>query len=196
MLRLLATSCLTLLPARSVVPMAPPPPMRLSPRACQHNQRLLPPRLARRAYASQLRRPSSLRPPDRGEPHPAPDKSTPPRRNTKPRQRFFGATHPEAVIGYLLMQGFSHEEALDLVREMFLERAATVRANGVKKILTGIGLVAVPIVALIIFLIIGVTPLKIFAVTIMVGLWGLWMLLNGIIMFLAPKSERGDLADQ
>jgi predicted phage tail protein len=94
------------------------------------------------------------------------------------------------------MQGFSHEEALDLVREMFLERAATVRANGVKKILTGIGLVAVPIVALIIFLIIGVTPLKIFAVTIMVGLWGLWMLLNGIIMFLAPKSERGDLADQ
>jgi hypothetical protein len=138
---------------------------------------LLPPRLARRAYASQLRRPSSLRPPDRGEPHPAPDKSTPPRRNTKPRQRFFGATHPEAVIGYLLMQGFSHEEAF-------------------KKILTGIGLVAVPIVALIIFLIIGVTPLKIFAVTIMVGLWGLWMLLNGIIMFLAPKSERGDLADQ
>jgi hypothetical protein len=30
----------------------------------------------------------------------------------------------------------------------------------------------------------------------MVGLWGVWLLLNGIIMFLAPKSEPGDLADQ
>jgi len=112
------------------------------------------------------------------------------------KAKIFWGDPPEAVIGYLLMQGFSHEEASSLVREMFRERAATVRANGIRKILTGIGLIAVPIVALIIFLSIGVIPLKLFAVTVMVGLWGVWMLLNGIIMFLAPKSERGDLADQ
>jgi hypothetical protein len=112
------------------------------------------------------------------------------------KAKIFWGDPPEAVIGYLLMQGFSHEEASNLVGEMFRERAATVRANGIRKILTGIGLIAVPIVALIIFLSIGVIPMKIFAVTIMVGLWGVWMLLNGIIMVLAPKSEKGDLADQ
>jgi hypothetical protein len=112
------------------------------------------------------------------------------------KAKIFWGDPPEAVIRFLLMQGFSHEEASDLVREMFRERAATVRANGIRKILTGIGLMAVPIVALIIFHSIGVIPLKLFAVTIMVGLWGLWMLVSGIIMFLAPKSEQGDLADQ
>ena len=112
------------------------------------------------------------------------------------KAKIFWGDPPEAVIGYLMMQGFSPEEATGLVREMFRERAATVRVNGIRKILTGIGLMAVPIVALIIFLSIGVIPMKIFAVTIMVGLWGVWMLLNGIIMFLAPKSEKGDLADQ
>ena len=112
------------------------------------------------------------------------------------KAKIFWGDPPEAVIGYLLMQGFSHEEASNLVREMFRERAATVRANGIRKILTGIGLMAVPIVALIIFLSIGVIPMKIFAITVAVGLWGVWMLLNGIIMVLAPKSEKGDLADQ
>lgn len=112
------------------------------------------------------------------------------------KAKIFWGDPPEAVIGYLLMQGFSHEEASNLVRELFRERAATVRANGIRKILTGIGLIAVPIVALIIFLSIGVIPMKLFAITVMVGLWGVWLLLNGIIMFLAPKSEPGDLADQ
>ncbi len=112
------------------------------------------------------------------------------------RAKIFWGDPPEQVIGYLLLQGFSKEEASGLVHEMFRERAATVRANGIRKILTGIGLVAVPIVALIIFLCIGVIPLKLFAVTIMIGLWGVWLLINGIIMTLAPKSERGDLADQ
>ena len=112
------------------------------------------------------------------------------------RAKILWGDKPEAVTGFLLMQGFSREEASDLVRELFRERMATVRANGLRKILTGIGLIAVPIVSLIVFITIGVIPLKIFAVTIAVGLWGLWTLVNGIIMFLAPKSEHGDLADQ
>jgi hypothetical protein len=112
------------------------------------------------------------------------------------KAKIFWGDPPEAVIGYLLMQGFSHEEASRLVSEMFRERAATVRANGIRKILTGIGLIAVPIVALIVFLSIGVIPMKIFAITIAIGLWGVWLLLNGSIMVLAPKSEKGDLADQ
>lgn len=49
------------------------------------------------------------------------------------KAKIFWGDPPEQVIGYLLMQGFSHEEASGLVHEMFRERAATVRANGLKK---------------------------------------------------------------
>jgi hypothetical protein len=60
----------------------------------------------------------------------------------------------------------------------------------------GIGLVCVPIVAFFVFASMGVFPLKLFAVTLMVGCWGAWLLLKGTIMFCAPKSEPGDVADQ
>ena len=102
----------------------------------------------------------------------------------------------EQVISYLMIQGFSHQEASDLAQKLFQERTAAVRSNGIRKIITGAGLICVPIIALIIFLAIGVIPLKLFAVTIMVGLYGVWLVINGILMAVAPKSERGDVADQ
>ncbi|MEW6155838.1 MAG: hypothetical protein AB1813_00295 [Verrucomicrobiota bacterium] len=103
---------------------------------------------------------------------------------------------PEEVIKFLRIQGFNHEEASSLVGDLFKERAATIRKNGMKKVFKGIALVFVPIIALIVFLAIGYFPLKIFAVTVMVGCWGLWMVIKGMIMFLAPKSEPGDVAEQ
>lgn len=102
----------------------------------------------------------------------------------------------EQVISYLMIQGFSHQEASDLAQKLFQERTAAVRSNGIRKIIIGAGLICVPIIALIIFLAIGVIPLKLFAVTIMVGLYGVWLVINGILMAVAPKSERGDVADQ
>jgi hypothetical protein len=103
---------------------------------------------------------------------------------------------PKDVITYLMMQGFSAQEASSLVDEMYQERAATIRGNGIKKIVVGSGLVCVPIVSLLIFLSLGFIPLKIFAVTIMAGLWGAWMVFKGIFMLLAPKLESGDVAEQ
>jgi len=44
--------------------------------------------------------------------------------------------------------------------------------------------------------VIGSLPLKLFAVTVAVGLWGAWWFLKGMIMFCAPKSEPGDVADK
>lgn len=102
----------------------------------------------------------------------------------------------EQVISYLMIQGFSLPEASDLVQTLFEERAAAVRSNGMRKIFTGIGLICVPIIALVIFLAMRVIPLKLFAITIMIGLYGAWLLINGILMVVAPKSERGDVADQ
>ena len=90
---------------------------------------------------------------------------------------------PESVIGYLLVQGFSREEASNLVRQMFRE------------IFIGSGLIAIPIVTTIFFLSIGIINLWIWACTIIVGLSGVWTVLNGIFMIVAPKSQAGDASD-
>ncbi len=103
---------------------------------------------------------------------------------------------PEEVVKYLRIQGLSHQEASSLVQAMFKERAETIRRNGIRKVLIGIALMCVPVVAFFIFTSIGFIPLKPFAVTLMIGVWGAWMVLKGTIMFLAPKSEPGDVAEQ
>jgi uncharacterized membrane protein YuzA (DUF378 family) len=100
----------------------------------------------------------------------------------------------EAVIKYLMMQGFNLTEAAQLAQALFKERLATVRANGVRKIFTGIGLMFVPVVAFCIFACFGVMPLFLMAIPVMIGLCGVWRLLNGILMLAAPKMESGDVA--
>ena len=102
----------------------------------------------------------------------------------------------EEVTKYLMIQGFSYQEALSIVKLIFQERAAAVRANGIRKIFLGSGLMCVPIIALLIFLHIGVIPMKLFGLTLMVGFYGIWLVINGILMAVAPKSEQGDVADQ
>jgi hypothetical protein len=102
----------------------------------------------------------------------------------------------EEVFKYLRIQGFGHEEAFALVQELFLERAATIRSDGIRKIVIGTGLICVPIVSLLIFFAIGVILLKIFAATVVVGFWGVWMVFKGAFMVLSPKTEAGDASDQ
>jgi hypothetical protein len=103
---------------------------------------------------------------------------------------------PEDVVKFMMINGFSHEEATVLVRAMFRERATSLQKVGIKKILTGIALMAVPVVALLIFAhfhVILITPLALAGA---VGLWGAWMFLRGVIMVVSPKSETGDVADK
>lgn len=112
---------------------------------------------------------------------------------TEARAKAMWGDSPEQVTQYLWMQGFDRDEASNLVKAVFRERAAEVRANGIRKIFTGVGLMCVPIIALVIFLCIGVILLKIFAVTVMIGLWGVWQVINGILMAVAPKADKGDV---
>lgn len=103
---------------------------------------------------------------------------------------------PEEVVKYLMLQRFSHAEAEEFVAELFKERMATVRANGIRKIIIGVALMCVPVVAYLFFNHLGVIPLKLMAIFVMIGLWGVWQLLNGIIALVAPKMESGDVAEQ
>jgi hypothetical protein len=103
---------------------------------------------------------------------------------------------PQSVIGYLRTQGFSREDASELVEELFQERTALMRRRGIMKIITGAALICLPFVTFFIFMLMGIIFLKILAVTIMLGCWGLYMLIKGICMTVAPKSQSGDVFEQ
>jgi hypothetical protein len=118
------------------------------------------------------------------------------RAETEARAKIFWGDPPDEVVKFLMCQGISVAEAQALVAPMFRERAKTIRRNGITKFVLGTALVCVPVAFYLIFSRIGFMPMKLFALTVMLGLWGGWMLLKGIIMFLAPKSEPGDVANQ
>jgi hypothetical protein len=103
---------------------------------------------------------------------------------------------PADVVNYLMLQGFNVAEARDIVDELFQERMVTVRKNGIRKIIIGSGLICVPFIAWGIFAAIGIIMLKLMGLAIMVGLWGVWQVLNGTIALVAPKMESGDVAEQ
>src|SRR6185295_1791130 len=108
---------------------------------------------------------------------------------TEARAKIFWGDPPVEGIKRLMLEGISYEEASSLVAPMVQERNATLRGIGLRKTLIGSGLVCVPILAWFIFTSQGYLPIKLFGVTVVLGLWGGWMLLNGIITLVAPRSE-------
>jgi predicted phage tail protein len=103
---------------------------------------------------------------------------------------------PQEVVKYLMIQGFSYEEAAPLVDSMWQERLATIRRTGITKIVIGLALMSVPVFAWFFFASIGAISLKLFAIAVMVGAWGGWLLLKGIFMIVSPRSESGDVAEK
>jgi hypothetical protein len=139
--------------------------------------------------------PSRLAAAPRRGPSRLPGQLDPAQAELEARAKISWGDPPEEVVKFLMLHAFNYAEAKELVDEMWKERAATVRRNGFKKIILGACYICVPIVALFIFLAIGVFLLKLFALTIMVGLWGAWCVLKGIFMVISPKSEAGDVAE-
>jgi hypothetical protein len=103
---------------------------------------------------------------------------------------------PEQIASYLMVQGYNREEAMELTKTLVKERTSAVRANGIRKMIIGFGLIWVPVIALIFFLSIHFIPVKIMGAAILVGVYGAYLLLRGFLMAVAPKSEKGDVADQ
>ena len=115
---------------------------------------------------------------------------------TEARAKISWGDAPDDVVKFLMLHGFTVAEARPMVNEMFNERAATIRKNGIGKIIKGSAAICVPIITFIVFLSIGMFFLKLLALTIMVGLWGAWQVLKGIFMVVSPKTEQGDVAEQ
>jgi hypothetical protein len=106
---------------------------------------------------------------------------------------------PREVVGYLMGQGFSVDEAASIVQELIQERTAAIRSRGIANMVGGIAMICVPIFTLIIFvstgfMSVGNVGLRIFVGTVFVGIAGIWFLIKGITMVISPKSEEGDAA--
>lgn len=102
----------------------------------------------------------------------------------------------DEVVKFLMRQGISAPEAQELVGPWFRERTRTIRRNGIIKVVLGTTMMCAPVVFLIVSLMAGSLLLWPFALTIMVGFWGVYQIIKGIFMFFAPRSERGDVAEQ
>jgi len=103
---------------------------------------------------------------------------------------------PDAVLKYLMIQGWSHAEAAELTATLFQERAVVVRGIGVKKIVTGVAMMGVPVAGLLFFLYLKFIPIKIMGILLAIGVWGCVRAINGAIMVLLPKMQSGDVAEQ
>jgi hypothetical protein len=107
----------------------------------------------------------------------------------------WGDTLPQ-VTSFLMIQGFPAPEASQVAKELFRERSATIRKNGLKKIVIGILLALLPVGTLLVMLAQGMLILQVLAITIMFGLYGLYQIIKGIFMTLSPKTEGGDVSAQ
>lgn len=103
---------------------------------------------------------------------------------------------PHEVIKFLMINGFSYDEAAALVQAMYKERLAAIRGRGIAKIVTGILLMCVPFVTWLTVPVNSYFWMRIFVAAIAVGIGGLGLLINGIWMLAAPKGEEGDAAGQ
>lgn len=55
---------------------------------------------------------------------------------------------------------------------------------------------AVPVATWFYFLSLRVMSAKLLGIALMIGLYGAWLFMKGMIMFCAPKSEPGDMGDK
>lgn len=112
------------------------------------------------------------------------------------RAKIMWGDHPEDVVRFLMLKGLSHQEAMDLIDPMVKDRRATIRANAIRKIMIGIGLICVTVVALLWCLSAAFFPVTLLGIAILFGLYGGWLVLNGTLELLNPKLQAKDLADE
>jgi hypothetical protein len=102
----------------------------------------------------------------------------------------------QEVIAFMVVSGIDRAEATEFVDEVLSERAKSIRAAGLRRIFIGIPLICVPFGAWIYFMAIHMIFVWPFAFTIMAGLYGIWSLITGLVMFISPKTESGDVGEK
>jgi hypothetical protein len=186
-------------PTQSAQPAASAPALRIASAAPPAQSAAPPPGLRVAAAAESAQPPTLAAAPVRSAPRRTtmlPGQVDRTQAEIEARAKISWGDPPKQVMGYLMMQGFSRDEAMESVNEMFRERAKTIRANGIKKIFMGIGLLCLPIVNVFIFMATGGFFTTILGATCVAALYGAYCILKGILMVVAPKGEKGDVTEQ
>jgi hypothetical protein len=113
------------------------------------------------------------------------------------RAKMLWGEPPLQVLAYLLTQGFSREDASELVQEFLRERIRTIRLKGIKYTCTGAALLFFPAVAALSYWLSGHFP-RSRAVGFLgaLGILGAWFLFKGIGLVIWPGSDSGDAAEE
>ena len=110
--------------------------------------------------------------------------------------RIIWGDDPGGVAEFLAENGYSRREASGLVEAMQRDRAATVRGMGIRKIVIGSALLAVLAAAILFMCIVRHVLVELVAIPGAMGIYGLWNVVAGTLMILAPRRHEGDLAEQ
>jgi hypothetical protein len=111
------------------------------------------------------------------------------------RSKILWGDDAPTVIMFLKTQGFDAQEANQIVQAVLDERKKSIRSNGMKKIFTGIGMLCVPAVVGVLFLIVDFLPIQLLGAAVCIGIWGFFRGLSGMLMVLAPKGEKGNVSE-
>jgi hypothetical protein len=103
---------------------------------------------------------------------------------------------PLDVVKFLMANNIPREEAIGIVRKFSAERFAQIRKSGIGKILVGGIMVSISIGAWFIFNTTGLLRVKRLAVIIFMGVGGVYLVIKGIVMLVAPKAHLGDVSEQ
>jgi hypothetical protein len=112
------------------------------------------------------------------------------------RAKIFWGDPPQEVLKFLLINNVPRGEAMEIIRELTHERTVQMRKNGLIKIFSGILMVCVPVAGWFGGMAITSRRLKFLAFMIMLGLWGAYRFLKGMLMVVAPKAQQGDVSEQ
>jgi len=117
------------------------------------------------------------------------------------RARIIWGDEPGSVRYFLTSNGMAAAEADAKIKELALERNAEIRKLGTRDVLIGVVLIGAAGISLY-WLFAGshipsltVRSAKGYGVLVLVAIYGLWRLVNGIIRLVRPKSEHGSIPD-
>ncbi|MCJ8330554.1 MAG: hypothetical protein HRT89_19690 [Lentisphaeria bacterium] len=99
------------------------------------------------------------------------------------------------VRDFLQSKNIGSMQINELLKEFKSDRHNEIRRVGVKNIVIGVLLASVPVITLIIFLFMGLIYIKIMVIAIVIGVYGLYKILDGLMKTLNPSSTKGSLTD-
>jgi hypothetical protein len=102
---------------------------------------------------------------------------------------------PEQVLAMLRQKSIGEKDATALIEELMAERAAMIRADGVKKSIFGALFTLAPVAYYFFSMWLADMSIKLFAALLVLGAYGIGKLTNGLTMVFRPRAITVDLAN-